>query len=106
MERKRSTRRRTHKTWGQRCKDYLREFVAFMFSNVGIIGLVVGYTIAGAFVFQAIEGGEPPEANVQVIRLRNETALKLWGLCCCELNVFSEVRPRHFCCFLLQILIN
>lgn len=90
MERKRSTRRRTHKTLGQRFKDYLREFVAFMFSNVGIIGLVVGYTIAGAFVFQAIEGGEAPEANAQVIRLRNETALKLWDLCCCELNVFNE----------------
>ncbi|PSN36002.1 hypothetical protein C0J52_20003 [Blattella germanica] len=62
-----------------------------MFSNVGIIGLVVGYTIAGAFVFRAIEGGEAPEANAVVLRLRNETALKLWDLCCCGLNTFSEV---------------
>jgi predicted lysophospholipase L1 biosynthesis ABC-type transport system permease subunit len=58
MERKRSSRRYAarQKTLGAKCKDYLRQFIAFMFSNVGIIGLVVGYTIAGAFVFQAIEG--------------------------------------------------
>lgn len=62
-----------------------------MFSNVGIIGLVVGYTIAGAFVFRAIEGGQGPPINAKVLRLRNETALKLWELSCCSLNVFSEV---------------
>ena len=62
-----------------------------MFSNVGIIGLVVGYTIAGAFVFRAIEGGHGPPVNVKVLRLRNETALKLWELSCCGFNVFSEV---------------
>ncbi|XP_066902924.1 TWiK family of potassium channels protein 18 isoform X2 [Halyomorpha halys] len=57
MQRKRSTRRsfKRQKTWGQRLKDYLRNFVAFMFSNVGIIGLVIGYTIAGSFMFIAIE---------------------------------------------------
>jgi hypothetical protein len=62
-----------------------------MFSNVGIIGLVVGYTIAGAFVFRIIEGGEGPPVNAKVLLLRNETALKLWQLSCCEMNVFSEV---------------
>jgi hypothetical protein len=62
-----------------------------MFSNVGIIGLVVGYTIAGAFVFRAIEGGQGPPVNAKVLLLRNETALKLWELSCCRLNVFSEV---------------
>jgi len=62
-----------------------------MFSNVGIIGLVVGYTIAGAFVFRVIEGGPGPPVNAKVLQLRNETALKLWQLSCCGLNVFSEV---------------
>jgi hypothetical protein len=62
-----------------------------MFSNVGIIGLVVGYTIAGAFVFRAIEGGQGPPGNARVLRIRNETAMKLWELSCCSLNVFSEV---------------
>jgi hypothetical protein len=74
-------------------KDYCREFIAFMFSNVGIIGLVVGYTIGGAFVFSAIEGGDLPSANAKLLQLRNSTALRLWDLSCCGLNVFSEVGP-------------
>ncbi|XP_069699067.1 potassium channel subfamily K member 9 [Periplaneta americana] len=98
MERKRSTRRYGRyrkKTWGQKCKDFFREFIAFMFSNVGIIGLVVGYTIAGAFIFGAIEGNEAPLANAVVLELRNKTALKLWDLSCCGLNVFSEENWRE-----------
>jgi hypothetical protein len=67
-----------------------------MFSNVGIIGLVVGYTIAGAFVFKAIEGGDAPSANAIVLEFRNKTALRLWDLSCCGLNVFSEVRNVLF----------
>lgn len=47
---------RYEKSWKEKCKDYLRQFIAFMFTNVGIIGLVVAYTIAGAFMFIAIEG--------------------------------------------------
>lgn len=35
------------KTLASRLRNYLRNFIAFMFSNVGIIGLVVSYTIAG-----------------------------------------------------------
>jgi hypothetical protein len=66
-----------------------------MFSNVGIIGLVIGYTIAGAFVFRAIEGGDIPHASA-IVELRNKTALKLWDLSCCGLNVFSEVRFHMF----------
>jgi hypothetical protein len=66
-----------------------------MFSNVGIIGLVVGYTIAGAFVFRAVEGGFEPHSSA-VMDMRNKTALKLWHLSCCGLNVFSEVRRRMF----------
>jgi len=62
MERKRSSRHRQRyrkrKSTCDKIKDFIREFIAFMFSNVGIIGLVVGYTICGAFMFQAIEGNE------------------------------------------------
>ncbi|XP_047098397.1 TWiK family of potassium channels protein 18 [Schistocerca piceifrons] len=83
MERKRSSRRyryRPRKSWAERCKDYLRHFLAFMFSNVGIIGLVVGYTIAGAFMFMAIEGSEPGWPAHEAERMRSETAARLWRL--------------------------
>lgn len=48
MERKKSIRRPRQKPpFGQRAKDGCRKFTAFMFSNVGIILLVVLYIIAG-----------------------------------------------------------
>ncbi|XP_073811198.1 potassium two pore domain channel sandman [Musca autumnalis] len=55
MSSRRSSVRRKEKPPFQRFKDHCRKFTAFMFSNVGIILLVIFYTIGGAFVFQAIE---------------------------------------------------
>lgn len=52
MERRRSLRRRqAYKApFSEKLKEFFRQFIAFMFSNVGIIGLVVGYTIAGEYI--------------------------------------------------------
>lgn len=63
--------------------------IAFLFSNVGIVCLVVGYTIAGAFLFTHIEGRNSRDVAGDVIRLRNETADTLWELTSKE-NIFSE----------------
>ncbi|KAF4518697.1 hypothetical protein B566_EDAN013716 [Ephemera danica] len=55
-----------------------------MFSNVGIIGLVVGYTICGAFMFKAIEGGDASDERkaliFEVVEFRNNTAEQLWKI--------------------------
>lgn len=60
-----------------------------MFSNVGIIGLVVGYTIAGSFIFRAIESnGEESKASEMKIK-RQLTVANLWKATC-EINLFSE----------------
>jgi potassium channel subfamily K member 18 len=40
-------RRRQKPPFGERAKESCRQFTAFLFSNVGIIILVVLYTIAG-----------------------------------------------------------
>lgn len=97
MDRKRPPRRysRRRKTWAQKCKDYLRQFVAFMFSNIGIIGLVVGYTIAGSFMFIAIEGPAYDNRIRQVEKIRNEAAAHLWDTTCCRVNIFSEISWRN-----------
>jgi hypothetical protein len=42
-------------TFGERIKDFLRWLAAFLFTQVGVCALVVGYTIVGAFVFSSIE---------------------------------------------------
>lgn len=51
MDRKTSVRRRPLKPFAERAKDHCRQFTAFMFSNVGIIILVVVYMIGGKRLF-------------------------------------------------------
>ncbi|XP_033329528.2 TWiK family of potassium channels protein 18 [Megalopta genalis] len=82
-------RKRRRKPWGERIADWTRALIAFLFSNVGIVCLVVGYTIAGAFLFTHIEGRNSMDIAGDVIRLRNMTAANLWELTSKE-NVFSE----------------
>ncbi|XP_014091857.1 TWiK family of potassium channels protein 18 [Bactrocera oleae] len=55
MSSRRSSFRKRQKPPFERFKDRCRQFTAFLFSNVGIILLVIIYTIGGAFIFQAIE---------------------------------------------------
>lgn len=73
-------RKRRRKPWGERIADWTRALIAFLFSNVGIVCLVVGYTIAGAFLFTHIEGRNNLDIVGDVIRLRNVTAATLWEL--------------------------
>lgn len=73
-------RKRRRKSWGERIADWTRTLIAFLFSNVGIVCLVVGYTIAGAFVFTHIEGRNNMDVVGGVIKLRNVTAATLWEL--------------------------
>lgn len=80
-------RKRRRKPWGERIVDWTRAVIAFLFSNVGIVCLVVGYTIAGAFLFTHIEGRNNLDIVGDVIRLRNVTAATLWELTS-KVNIF------------------
>ncbi|XP_071448627.1 TWiK family of potassium channels protein 7 [Hetaerina americana] len=98
MERPRARRRRGAGEGWRRVKDCLRQFVAFMFSNVGIVGLVVGYAIAGAFIFMAIEGGAAGAGAAgagatAVTTARGRVVRRLWDATS-ALNVFSEAEWR------------
>lgn len=64
-----------------------------MFSNIGIIGLVVGYTIAGSFMFIALEKDAYNNRLDQVRKIRNETADELWQKTCCD--VYEEATWRN-----------
>ncbi|CAG9861990.1 unnamed protein product [Phyllotreta striolata] len=83
MERKRSVRRRrktARRSWLKQCKEFLRQFIAFLFSNVGIILLVAGYTIAGSFIFMTIEGKHKLKLKEEVLNNRTIFAGKLWNI--------------------------
>lgn len=72
--------RKRRRPWPERLCDWLRSFVAFLFSNVGIVCLVIGYTIAGAFIFVAIESSHEHVRTINVSLIRNTTATSLWQL--------------------------
>lgn len=86
-------RKRKRKPWGERIADWTRTLIAFLFSNVGIVCLVVGYTIAGAFLFTHIEGRNSLDVAGDVIRLRNMTAATLWELTSKVTSFFFLVLP-------------
>ncbi|XP_054279624.1 potassium channel subfamily K member 18 isoform X2 [Macrosteles quadrilineatus] len=88
MERRGRSSERRRRTWSYRCKEYLRQFIAFMFSNIGIIGLVVGYTMAGSAMFMALEREAYKNRLTEVMKIRNDTAMELWKKTCCD--VYDE----------------
>lgn len=93
MERRSRSSDRRRRTWSYKCKEFLRQFIAFMFSNIGIIGLVVGYTIAGSFMFIALEKDSYNNRLDQVRKIRNDTADELWRRTCCD--VYEEATWRN-----------
>lgn len=62
----------------ERIKDCCRKLVAFMCTQVGVGGLVVGYAIVGAFGFMTIETLEEPAIECVRESIRKEYADELW----------------------------
>ncbi|XP_053616914.1 potassium channel subfamily K member 18-like isoform X2 [Plodia interpunctella] len=81
---------RRRRPLASRARGFVRQLLAFLFSNVGVIVLVVGYTIAGAFMFQAIEGASEMERVNLMAAERNSTAHYLWQNVTLTLNLFNE----------------
>jgi hypothetical protein len=76
--RPRSTYIPPRKTLWERFKDGFRSVIAFVFSNVGICVLVLGYLIIGAFMFEhleAVQRGEHP-----VVARRSAAVARLWNI--------------------------
>lgn len=75
----------------QKCKQFCKKFSAIIFSRVGLIALVIGYAVGGAFIFQAMEGPhEDKETSVLAFsRNRNTTLSNMWRIAE-ELNVFNR----------------
>lgn len=65
----------------EKLKDCCRQFVAFIFTQVGVGALVVSYAIMGAVAFMAIEGdADESDNNKQVDNLRTLCVNRLWNI--------------------------
>lgn len=73
----------------EKVKDCCRKLVAFMCTQVGVGGLVVGYAIIGAFGFMSIEQMGESTQNELVAKLHQDCASELWKLTV-DANIFNE----------------
>lgn len=64
----------------EKMKDCCRKLVSFMFTQVGVGGVIVGYALCGALAFQAIELTYDNQGIKTVEKMRNETAEGLWNI--------------------------
>lgn len=70
----------------QKIRDCCRKLIAFMCTQVGVGGLVVGYAILGATGFIAIEGHEDRPENEFVKNKRSTCINRLWNIALAENN--------------------
>jgi len=63
----------------ERLKECCRKLVAFMCTQVGVGGLVVGYAVVGAFCFIQIEGQAGDAQHHAVEQLRHNCSVNVWN---------------------------
>ncbi|XP_014262454.1 potassium channel subfamily K member 15 [Cimex lectularius] len=76
---------------GFKIRRCCRKLITFMCTQVGVGGLIVGYSIVGAFTFISIEGKHERSEAEQVETLRRDCVEELWKLLN-EENVFNKTR--------------
>lgn len=77
----------------ERVKDCCRKLVAFMCTQVGVGGLVVGYTIVGAFGFMYIETMSENKEILLVQQTRNTCVQSLWPIAE-KYNILNKTQLR------------
>lgn len=75
----------------ERLKECCRKLVAFMCTQVGVGGLVVGYAVVGAFCFKQIESQAGDEQKSAAVQLRDNCSLGVWNATN-TFNVIDETR--------------
>ncbi|XP_076363491.1 potassium channel subfamily K member 18-like [Tachypleus tridentatus] len=73
-----------------KCCYYCRASTTFLFSHIGLCGLVVGYTIMGAFTFEALEAYNERAKREEMRTERKAVVEALWDITA-ESNVLHEI---------------
>ncbi|CAH1800361.1 unnamed protein product [Owenia fusiformis] len=68
-------RRRKEQAW-----DCCKKFTSFLFSHIGLCGLVVVYTIMGGFLFEALESPHEIKEKHKMTQSRNTSLEEIWNL--------------------------
>ncbi|XP_054710326.1 TWiK family of potassium channels protein 7-like [Uloborus diversus] len=69
-----------------KCRYYCRTGATFLFSHIGLCSLVFGYTVMGAFTFEALEAANELKMRQQMQEEEGRVVERLW-----ELTVSGDV---------------
>ena len=64
----------------RRCAHCCKKFVTFLFSTVGLMCLMVGYTALGGYIFMLLEGPQEVKTKTNMLLSRKWHAQRLWNL--------------------------
>ncbi|XP_069956089.1 potassium channel subfamily K member 18 isoform X2 [Cherax quadricarinatus] len=62
------------------CIYYLKNIIKFLISHIGLVSLVIGYTIVGAFTFERLEARHELEVKKNMSFVRLKVTDDLWGI--------------------------
>ena len=82
----------------QRLKGALRAVAAFVFTQVGVVALIVAYTLVGAGIFGSLEADSQMEQSREAARIRARMAKVGYAVAagCCGLLVSSLISCFEF----------
>ncbi|GFT11950.1 uncharacterized protein NPIL_377171 [Nephila pilipes] len=63
-----------------KCRSYCRVFCAHLFSHIGLSALVIGYIIAGAFIFEYLEAPNEISERSTVQQSREKCLEDIWDV--------------------------
>lgn len=62
------------------CGYYTKNILVFLVSHIGLVSLVVGYCVIGAFTFEALESDNELQVKRNVSLIRRNVTSSIWSL--------------------------
>lgn len=69
-----------HMSRFQKCRYYCRTGSTFLFSHIGLCSLVFGYTLVGAFTFEALEANNEMSKRIEMREEGEKIIEYLWDI--------------------------
>jgi len=85
-------RREKQRKLRQQVVNCCKKFAAFLFSHVGLAGMVVAYSIMGGFIFRAIEAPEEVNTRHEISSAKNKT---IDDLCAQAMKILNVTASAH-----------
>ena len=73
-------RRERRRRQRQKCISCFKKMAAFLFSHIGLAAMVVAYSIAGGFLFKALEAPYEVREKMRILEWKEERIQDIWTL--------------------------